>query len=235
VGGDGIGVVVGVAGGVASDRVVGRSWSGKGRLNSVPMEDRRSSETLDFAQPGSGEVPSDGSATRDAATGAGVENNGVASVCATGNGVASGGMSALGGPVLAARRRPGAWADLGWLLAAQVAVLLPLLAVAAGLGGSHLSQVGTAAACVWPWVLLSYAPLLVPTTLPSVLVQIYLAIMIRLFGTLATVVVVRQIAAPLAPDSWFAYISAFYLTGLAAESWLMIVGLHRDSVPVASR
>jgi hypothetical protein len=49
-----------------------------------------------------------------------------------------------------------------------------------------------------------------------------------MFGTLATVVVVRQIAAPLAPDSWFIYISTFYLTGLTAESWLMIAGLHRD-------
>lgn len=125
-------------------------------------------------------------------------------------------------------RRPGTWFDLAWLLLAQVAVLLPLSAVAAGLGGSHLSQVGTAAACVWPWVLISYTPMLVPTTSPSVLVQFYLAIMIRMFGTLATVVVVRQIAAPLAPDSWFIYISAFHLTGLAAESCLMIAGLRRD-------
>lgn len=133
-----------------------------------------------------------------------------------------------GESVPALRRRPGTWSDLAWLLLAQVAVLLPLSAVGAGLGGSHLVQVGTAAACVWPWVLISYTPMLLATTSTSILVQFYLAIMIRMFGTLATVVVVRQIAAPLAPDSWFIYISAFYLTGLAAESWLVIVGLRRD-------
>jgi hypothetical protein len=177
------------------------------------MEDRRSFETLDSGGPSKDHGLSDGAAARaDAARDGSVAAG------------ASGGCK----PVLVARRRPGTWSDLGWLVLAQVAVMLPLLAVAAGLGGSHLAQVFTAAACTWPWVLVSYAPMLVPTTSPSVLVQFYLAIMIRMFGTLATVVVMRQIAAPLAPDSWFAYISTFYLTGLVAESWLMIAGLRRD-------
>lgn len=177
------------------------------------MEDRRSFETLDSGGPSKDHGPGDGSATR-----AGAARDGSVATGATGDCE----------PVLVARRRPGTWSDLGWLVLAQVAVMLPLLAVAAGLGGSHMVQVGTAAACVWPWVLISYTPMLLTTTSTSILVQFYLAITIRMFGTLATVVVVRQIAAPLAPDSWFIYISAYYLAGLTAESWLMIAGLHRD-------
>lgn len=188
---------------------------------------------LDLAAAGSDRVPGEGAAApADALSGGTTGGDPVDR--ATGSCVVDVGAVGEVGPVVAARR-PGTWADCGWLLLAQVAVMLPLLAVAAGLGGSHVTQVLTAAACTWPWVLVSYAPMWVPTTSPSVLVQIYLAIMIRLFGTLATVIVVRQIAAPLAPDSWFAYIFAFYLTGLSAESWRMIAGLNRDSVSGLSR
>jgi hypothetical protein len=108
----------------------------------------------------------------------------------------------------------------------QVLIGLPILGVAAAIGRDHLDQAMLAAAVVWPLVLLSYGPLLLANT-PSILVPMYLGMMIRMFGTTASVVAMRQIAAPLAPDSWFIYISAFYLAGLAAETSWVVASLKR--------
>jgi hypothetical protein len=124
------------------------------------------------------------------------------------------------GSSVAAKRdqRIGNWRGLLWLSMTQIAVAVPAFAIAFYLGGTHLQQVALAVGVVWPLVILSYLPLLRWPASDSVVVPMYLAIMIRLFGTLAIVIVVRQIAAPLAPNTWFAYISAFYLAGLASET-----------------
>ncbi len=133
------------------------------------------------------------------------------------------------------RQHPGSWRGFVILMLMQVLVAIPVFAIALGLGGNHWQQALLAGAVVWPLVLLSYVPMLVPTESESVLVQMYLAIMIRMFGTLGVSIVVRQIAAPLAPDSWFAYISAFYLAGLIAESAVVVSCLNRGQPAVTCR
>jgi len=126
-----------------------------------------------------------------------------------------------------AGRRLRSWAGLLLLALVQVLLAIPVFGLAALLGGTHLQQALWAAGVVWPLVLLSYVPMLVPTKSPAILVQMYLAIMIRMFGTLGGALVLRQIAAPLALDSWFLYISAFYLAGLVAETSLVVASLKR--------
>ena len=138
--------------------------------------------------------------------------------------------------------RIGSWRGLLVLIGSQLLMAVPVFAVAAGLGAAgmgaagfgvgsadadgatwgHLQQAGLAALIVWPLVIVSYVPLLFWTVSDSAIVPMYLAIMVRMLGTLAAVLFVRQIAAPLVPDSWFAYISAFYLTGLVAETTVAV-------------
>ncbi|MDP1560237.1 MAG: hypothetical protein Q8M16_02460 [Pirellulaceae bacterium] len=115
---------------------------------------------------------------------------------------------------------------LGILVLTQVVTAGPVFLVAWILGGTHIQQVWRAGAVVWPLVILSYLPLLRWRKSDTVIVPVYLAVMVRMFGTLGAVVAVRQIAAPLAPDSWFAYISTFYLTGLVAEAALAVSHLR---------
>ena len=133
------------------------------------------------------------------------------------------------------RRQPGSWLGLIVLMLVQVLVAIPVFAIAYALGGNHWQQAWLAGAVVWPLVALSYVPMLVPTKSDSVLVQMYLAIMIRMFGTLGVLIVVRQIAAPLAPNTWFAYIFAFYLAGLIAESAIVVSRLNRGQPTATSR
>lgn len=129
--------------------------------------------------------------------------------------------------------RIGSWRGLLVLIGSQLLMAVPVFAVAAGIGAAgfgvrsadaagatwgHLHQAGLAALIVWPLVIVSYVPLLFWTVSDSAIVPMYLAIMVRMLGTLAAVLFVRQIAAPLVPDAWFAYICVFYLGGLAAET-----------------
>ncbi len=123
----------------------------------------------------------------------------------------------------------GSWHGLLIVMLIQFAVAVPVFAVAYFLGGTHLQQAGLAAGVIWPLVVVSYLPLLRWSTSDSVIVPMYLAIMVRMFGTLAIVLAVRQIAAPLAPNTWFAYISAFYLAGLAAETSVAV--WHLQAMP----
>lgn len=122
--------------------------------------------------------------------------------------------------------RIGNWRGLWILVLTQVVTAGPVFLVAWILGGTHIQQVWRAGAVVWPLVVLSYLPLLRWARSDTVIVPVYLAVMIRMFGTLGAVIAVRQIAAPLAPDSWFAYISTFYLTGLVAEAALAVSHLR---------
>jgi hypothetical protein len=122
--------------------------------------------------------------------------------------------------------RIGNWRGLAVLAVAQLLMAVPVFVVAGWIGETHWQQASLAALIVWPLVILSYVPLLVWTVADSAIVPMYLAIMVRMLGTLGVVLVVRQIAAPLVPDTCFAYISAFYLTGLVAETLLAVCHLR---------
>ncbi|MBL8853960.1 MAG: hypothetical protein JNK57_08305 [Planctomycetaceae bacterium] len=123
-------------------------------------------------------------------------------------------------------RKIGNWHGLLIIMLIQFAVAVPVFSVAFFCGGTHLQQACLAAGVIWPLVVVSYLPLMRWSASDSVIVPMYLAIMVRMFGTLATVLVVRQIAAPLAPSTWFAYISTLYLAGLVAETSVAVWHLH---------
>ncbi|MBL8890790.1 MAG: hypothetical protein JNL67_12495 [Planctomycetaceae bacterium] len=116
----------------------------------------------------------------------------------------------------------GSWRGLLILVGVQFIAAIPVLAIAWMLGEDHLRQAILAATMTWPLAILSYVPLLRWRISDSAVVPMYLAIFVRMVGTLSLIVFVRQIAAPLFPDSCLAYISAFYLVGLVAETSLAV-------------
>lgn len=122
----------------------------------------------------------------------------------------------------------GNWRGLLILVSAQLVAAVPVFLIASGLGEDHFRQAGLAALMTWPMAIISYLPLLRWRISDSVVVPMYCAIFVRLIGTLSVVIFVRQIAAPLVPDSCFAYISAFYLVGLVAETAVAVWHLRAD-------
>lgn len=122
----------------------------------------------------------------------------------------------------------GNWRGLLILVSAQLIAAVPVFLIASGLGVDHVRQAGLAALMTWPMAILSYLPLLRWRISDSAVVPMYCAIFVRMIGTLAVVVFVRQIGAPLVPDSCFAYISAFYLVGLVAETAVAVWHLRSD-------